>query len=292
MILKRKTKQFISGLLTVVTLLSTAFSPAVAYASEIDGSDKSIPLYGEVKDQLNVDEVVVANDIEISMGSDFDVKADFSGIEISDESKVKVKFVETQHENGKAFSTDHEDSYKAIYYVEPQTTDHPTYQINRMIEVKNVSVEADGENTSDNFTEQDVATDESELSSEDGEGDSESLENIDEEDAVETEVSGTLISEDEFDAEIAATEEQETVDPETGITLSEVLEEATEQEVAFGDLEAGESVEFEMPESSYHTAVRLNKKWQENNIGEIRMIKTFKYHGKLYVFYKDGKNVS
>lgn len=247
MILKRKTKQIISGLLTVVTLLSTAFSPAVAYASEIDGSDKSIPLYEEVKDQLNADEVVVANDIEISMGSVFDVKADFSGIEISDESKVKVKFVETQHENGKAFSTDHEDSYKAIYYVEPQTTDHPTYQINRMIEVKNTSVKADGENTSDNSTEQDVATDESELSSEDGEGDSESLENIAEEDAVETEVSGTLISEDEFDAEIAATEEQETVDPETGITLSEVLEEATEQEVSFGDLEAGESVAFEMP---------------------------------------------
>lgn len=47
-----------------------------------------------------------------------------------------------------------------------------------------------------------------------------------------------------------------------------------------------------MPESSYHTAVRLNKRWQENNIGEIRMIKTFKYHGKLYVFYKDGKPFS
>lgn len=47
-----------------------------------------------------------------------------------------------------------------------------------------------------------------------------------------------------------------------------------------------------MPESSYHTAIRLNKKWQENNIGEIRMIKTFKYHGKLYVFYKDGKPFS
>lgn len=247
MILKRKTKQFISGLLTVVTLLSTALSPAVAYASEIDGSDKSIPLYEEVKEQLNADEVVVANDIEISMGSAFDVKTDFSGIEISDASKVKVKFVETQHENGKAFSTDHEDSYKAIYYVEPQTTDHPTYQINRMIEVKNVSVEAEGENAPGNSTEQDVVMDESELSSEDGEGDSESLENNAGEDAVETEVSGTLISEDEFDAEIAAIEEQETVDPETGITLSEVLEEATDQEVAFGDLEAGESIAFEMP---------------------------------------------
>lgn len=43
-----------------------------------------------------------------------------------------------------------------------------------------------------------------------------------------------------------------------------------------------------MPEGSYHTAVKLNKKWRESGIGEIRIIKAFKYHGKLYAFYKDG----
>ena len=47
-----------------------------------------------------------------------------------------------------------------------------------------------------------------------------------------------------------------------------------------------------MPEGSYHTAIRINKKWKEAGIGEIRMIKAFKYHGKLYVFYKDGKPFS
>lgn len=47
-----------------------------------------------------------------------------------------------------------------------------------------------------------------------------------------------------------------------------------------------------MPEGSYHTAIRINKKWQEAGIGEIRMIKAFKYHGKLYAFYKDGKPFS
>ena len=45
-----------------------------------------------------------------------------------------------------------------------------------------------------------------------------------------------------------------------------------------------------MPEGSYHTAIKLNKKWQESGIGEIRMVKAFKYHGKL--FYKDGKPIS
>lgn len=36
-----------------------------------------------------------------------------------------------------------------------------------------------------------------------------------------------------------------------------------------------------MPEGSYHTALKLNKKWLADSIGEIRMIRTFKYHGKF-----------
>jgi len=47
-----------------------------------------------------------------------------------------------------------------------------------------------------------------------------------------------------------------------------------------------------MPELSYHTALRINKKWMERGIGEIRIIKAFKYHGKVYCFYKDGKSIS
>lgn len=47
-----------------------------------------------------------------------------------------------------------------------------------------------------------------------------------------------------------------------------------------------------MPENSYHTAVKLNKKWRDKGIGEIRMVKAFKYHGKIYCFYKDGRPFS
>ena len=47
-----------------------------------------------------------------------------------------------------------------------------------------------------------------------------------------------------------------------------------------------------MPESSYHTAVKLNSKWKDAGIGEIRIIRSFKYHGKTYVFYRDGKPFS
>ena len=44
-----------------------------------------------------------------------------------------------------------------------------------------------------------------------------------------------------------------------------------------------------MPERAYHTALKLNQKWHNMKIGEIRLIKPFKYHGKLYCFYKHGK---
>ncbi|MCI9357475.1 MAG: NgoFVII family restriction endonuclease [Lachnospiraceae bacterium] len=43
-----------------------------------------------------------------------------------------------------------------------------------------------------------------------------------------------------------------------------------------------------MPEGSYHTAVRLNKKWHDAGTGEIRIVRSFKYHGKLYCFYHDN----
>ncbi len=47
-----------------------------------------------------------------------------------------------------------------------------------------------------------------------------------------------------------------------------------------------------MPEGAYHTALKLNQKWREEGIGEIRVVKAFKYHGKTYCFYKQGKPFS
>lgn len=44
-----------------------------------------------------------------------------------------------------------------------------------------------------------------------------------------------------------------------------------------------------MPESAYHTAMKLNQKWLDSSKGEIRIVKAFKYHGKLFCFYKNGK---
>ena len=47
-----------------------------------------------------------------------------------------------------------------------------------------------------------------------------------------------------------------------------------------------------MPEASYHTACAINEKWKEDGIGEIRLVRPLKYHGKIYCFYKDGKPLS
>lgn len=46
-----------------------------------------------------------------------------------------------------------------------------------------------------------------------------------------------------------------------------------------------------MPERAYHAAKTINKKWQESGIGEIRIVRPFAFHGKLYYFEKDGQIV-
>lgn len=42
-----------------------------------------------------------------------------------------------------------------------------------------------------------------------------------------------------------------------------------------------------MPESSYRVALDINYEWNQKELGEIRLVKSFKYHGKVYCFYKD-----
>ena len=148
---KKKARRVVSGLLTAVTVLSTILSPVASYASDDTGTQKKVPYYKEIKDQLDEDEVVKANDYELHVGDTFDVESDFTGLEILDDNKVKVTFQEAKDTDGNDFSTDYENTYKAVYYVEPQTTDHPTYQINRKIVVKEAksSDESNKANSSD-----------------------------------------------------------------------------------------------------------------------------------------------
>ena len=86
---KRKAARLISGCMALVSLLSAVVSPMMVSAAE--SPTERVPYYEEVKDQLDMDEVVTAHDYEVTVGASFDINCDFSGIEIPDNKKVKVR---------------------------------------------------------------------------------------------------------------------------------------------------------------------------------------------------------
>ena len=224
---KRKAARLISGCMALVSLLSAVVSPMMVSAAE--SPTERVPYYEEVKDQLDMDEVVTAHDYEVTVGASFDINCDFSGIEIPDNKKVKVTFQEALNEDGDPFATDHEDTYQAVYYVEPQMTSHPMYQISRNITVKEAAA---SEEVKDSGTEASPGQDkkESEPESSDEEG--------------ESETPAEMHSEEEFDKALERSEDQKTVDEDSGLTLGEVLLQAADQGVDIQSLEVGESVTF------------------------------------------------
>ena len=249
-------RRLVSGFLAGMTLLSTVLSPMTAYAAEPEAEEKP-PFYEEVKDLLDEDEVVKAKDYEITVGSEFDVTCDFTGLEIKDDKKVKVTFEEAKNEEGKDFAADHADSYKAVYYVEPVNEAHPKYQISRNLIVKEVETEVQaaseggGEEAGSSGTEE---------AADDGEADSQTLsveenETAETETSVETETvtetetetveSSEVLPEEELDAALEESEDQETVDPETGLSVSDVLEQGEEQGIDMLSLKEGETVQFQ-----------------------------------------------
>lgn len=139
-------KKAVSGFLAAMTIMTTVFSPLSAYAAEVPPEEPKPPLYEEVKNELDADEVVKAKDLELETGSIFEVEKDFTGLEIPDEKKVKITFHEAKNEEKQDFTTDYEDTYKAVYYVEP-VSGHSIYQINRKLIVKEAVVQvAESEN--------------------------------------------------------------------------------------------------------------------------------------------------
>ena len=70
-------------------------------------------------------------------------------------------------------------------------------------------------------------------------------------------------------------------------SLEELDRIVTEQQIHHVILTIGMYFVEGMPEAMYHTAVAINQKWVATGIGEIRMVRAFKYHGKLFAFYRD-----
>lgn len=244
--MKGKMRRTVSGLLATMTIMSSFLQPMVSYAAEVPAEGTKPPIYEEIKNQLDADEIVTANDYEMEIGHEFDVKTDFRNIEIPDGDKVKVTFEEAKNDQNEDFTNDHADTYTTVYYVEPQNTEHPKYQISRKLIVKEPQTEVHAESATENSS--DSGNDEE--SADDGEADSQ-LE-------VTTEVS--TVQENEADTEpdfesetervsedVVETEQEElsTVDEETGLTLGSAMEQAKEQEVPLAAMETGETLTFQ-----------------------------------------------
>lgn len=221
---KQKAKRVVSGLLTAVTLLSTVLSPISSYAAELP-KERKLPLLEEVQSQLDEDEIVLAKDHQVEVGTSFDVKTDFTGLEIKDAAKVKITFEEAKNEQGEDFTTSHADTYKTVYHVEPVNQEHPNYQISRNVTVKEIEKESELPST-------DAEQSETKEPEED-EADSEELSEI----PTETDVSEENAA---FDALIEETMNQETYDEVSGLELRDVMEQAVEQGVDFNGMEPGE----------------------------------------------------
>lgn len=82
------------------------------------------------------------------------------------------------------------------------------------------------------------------------------------------------------------------VDIAVGYVSKASLEEldaiAAEHNIRYINLVIGMYYVEGMPEGTYRTALALNEKWRTAGVGEIRLTRAFKYHGKLYVFHKCG----
>lgn len=229
---KQKTKRVVSGLLATITLLSTVLSPISSYAADLP--EKGIPPYlEEVQNQLDEDEIVLAKDYHVEVGTDFDVKTDFTGLEIRDAAKVKITLEEAKNDRGENFTTSHADTYKTVYYVEPVNQKHPMYQISRTVVVKEVEepkVATSGEK------------EQSETAAlEEGEADSEKESEVEPYTEPYTEPTDMNAAFDTFAEE---TMKQETYDEVTGLELHDVMEQAVEQGVDFEAMETGEMTTF------------------------------------------------
>lgn len=226
---KQKAKRVVSGLLTAVTLLSTVLSPISSYAAELP-KERKLPLLEEVQSQLDEDEIVLAKDHQVEVGTGFDVKTDFTGLEIKDAAKVKITFEEAKNEQGEDFTTSHADTYKTVYYVEPVNQEHPNYQISRNVIVKEIekvseSPSADAEQSETKEPEEDEAN--SEKTTE-----------------VRTETPDVSEENAAFDALVEQMTEQDTFDEGSGLALHDVIEQAANHGVDFEAMETGEVATF------------------------------------------------
>lgn len=146
--MKKNKIRLIAGALALLLSCSTLFDAAVAVkAAETSGNvsvetsvqgeeatAEELPELEEVRESLDESEVVVAEDVTLTAGGEFDAESDFTGVSF-DKTKVKVSLKDASDENGQKFDASTPGTYQAVYHVEP-LSGHPAYQIMRRIIVR------------------------------------------------------------------------------------------------------------------------------------------------------------
>lgn len=244
--MKGKVKKALSGLLAFLTIFTSVIQPMTLYAAEPEkpGYEAQYPALEQVIELLDQEEIVTAEDYEVERGSSFDVTSDFSGLKISDE-KVRVVFHEAKNEAGENYDGNRAGIYKAVYFVEP-VSGHPSYHICRNILVKEPATEKQSEKSSDHSG---SSTESGDSEREDEDSEPQPQTETETEASAEKETKPVpdeteALTEKDLDAALKEAEQQETVDTESGLSLGEVLLQATEQGVDIQALDAGESVRF------------------------------------------------
>lgn len=109
----------------------------------------TFPQLDEIRSQLNEDEIVVADDLVLEYGSEFDPVSDFTKIAY-DADKVKITFKEAVNENLEALKTDIPGKYQAVYEVVPVRDAALSYQIARYITISDKEPETEGQGENGN----------------------------------------------------------------------------------------------------------------------------------------------
>ena len=238
--MKGKAKRALSGVLSLLTILTAIIQPmVVTYAAEPAGYEAQYPALETVREFLDTEEVVAAEDYEVEAGSGFDVESDFSGLEINDE-KVRVTFHEAKSEAGQDYDGNHADTYRAVYFVEP-VSGHPSYHVCRNIIVKEPVKESQ---TESHFDSGGIGEESTEAESEDEDSEQQPQTELETENVTELPEEEEMLTEEALDAALEETEGQKTVDEESGLTLGEVLLQAEEQGIDILGMESGESISF------------------------------------------------
>lgn len=288
---KFKGKRWLAGAMAVMLCCSSflqtgVFTVSAEAETEVAQEAVQEPMAVEKTEEELIAETVSDPSLalEIKQGTAFDVVKDFTGLGLKDGDRAELK--KAAMEDGTTFDSGRPGIYKCVYQITPKEGD--SYLVARTITVteKEPETQAAGHSGSeesgdsedpDPLPEQPAVAveapeeeekkdaDLAEIPVEGEEADvsadtEEKPENTTETDIQEDDGFGSeILPEEEFDSELERAEEENTVDPETGLTLGEVLEQAQEQDLDLMEMEEGETASFIATYASTTTDVSVTR---------------------------------